>query len=789
MNWKSLLALGAALAFAPAASDAQVAFGTSATLVGDEVLVGEPHHELRPGLVYVFGATGDGWRVRQTLEAPGGTPGDRFGIRSVATGDEILVAATRADGGAGTVHHFRRSGNGWTHAGTLAPAGLGPADSLGSGLALEGDWAMVASIAAGGGRGAVHAFRRQGDGWVEHSTLVPGDLAGGDRFGASIAIDGEWALVGAPAKNDAAGLVYVYRWDETAEAWEQAGQLGAELGQPQAGLGTALAFRGGRAYIGAPALLAVGSVVEYVLDADDGSFSLESLLLPFQAGPGTQFGTDVALSGDRLLVGAPGAGRGGRAFVYEWDAGREEWTETTALTADGLGRGDQFGATVAVDGDRAVVAALQQDFGAGAAFLLTASGDGWTVGDRLVSDVAAVASITGEEVACSDEGVASLFDCSEVDMLSFLPVGELGAGRGVRVNDVWGWTDPQTGRDIALVGMTDQTAFVDVSNPYEPVYLGRLPLPADARPSTWRDVKVYEGHAYVVSDGAGEHGMQVFDLARLRGLDGSAPATFEADVVYDRIASAHNIVINEETGFAYAVGSSGGGETCGGGLHMIDIRDPKSPEFAGCFQDPTTGRSRTGYSHDAQCVVYRGPDEDYQGREICLGSNETALSIADVTDKAAPTAVAMATYPNVGYSHQGWLSDDHRYFFMNDELDETGGLVSSTRTLVWDLTDLDDPILATEHFADNQSSDHNLYVVGNTMYQSNYVSGLRILDISDPENPVQVGFFDTVPYGEDTPGFNGSWSNFPFFDSGVVVVTSGREGLFLLRPRDRNLIP
>ena len=227
------------------------------------------------------------------------------------------------------------------------------------------------------------------------------------------------------------------------------------------------------------------------------------------------------------------------------------------------------------------------------------------------------------------------------------PWGELGASRGIQANDLWGWTEPGTGREIALVGMTDRTAFVDLSNPVNPVLLGQLPLPEGAIASTWRDMKVYADHVFVVADGAGEHGMQVFDLGHLRGLEGTEPVTFSEDARYTRIGSAHNIVINEETGFAYSVGSNGGGETCGGGLHMIDVRDPKTPGFAGCFQDATTGQQRTGYSHDAQCVVYRGPDEDYVGREICLGANETALSIADVTDKSNPVAVSRASYPNV----------------------------------------------------------------------------------------------------------------------------------------------
>src|SRR5690606_22445875 len=103
-------------------------------------------------------------------------------------------------------------------------------------------------------------------------------------------------------------------------------------------------------------------------------------------------------------------------------------------------------------------------------------------------------AITGEELQCSDDGEAAVFACESVDLLSFLPLADMEAGRGVRTNDVWGWTDPETGKEIALVGMTDQTVFVDLSNPADPVYLGRLPLHEEANGSTWRDMKVYENH-------------------------------------------------------------------------------------------------------------------------------------------------------------------------------------------------------------------------------------------------------------------------------------------------------
>ena len=347
------------------------------------------------------------------------------------------------------------------------------------------------------------------------------------------------------------------------------------------------------------------------------------------------------------------------------------------------------------------------------------------------------------------------------------------------VSDLWGWTDPVTGTEWALVGHSSGTSFVGLRDPSDPFYAGVLPMTADASSSVWRDIKVYNNHAFIVADGAGPHGMQVFDLTQLRTVS-NPPVTFTASAHYDDIASVHNIVINEETGFAYAVGSNSGGESCGGALHMIDIRDPINPEFVGCFADANTGFSQTGYTHDAMCVVYKGPDAEYRGREICFGANETALSIADVSDKEAPVAIAATRYPLSGYSHQVWLDAAHEYLYMNDELDEFDAF-SQTRTLVWDVKDLDDPIVVTEFLGSTAASDHNLYVHGDFVYQSNYLAGLRILNIEDRENPREVAYFDVAPTDDNLPGFDGTWSNYPFFASGIIPVTSMNEGVFFLR--------
>ncbi len=397
----------------------------------------------------------------------------------------------------------------------------------------------------------------------------------------------------------------------------------------------------------------------------------------------------------------------------------------------------------------------------------------------------ALSAVAGDPVACQD-GSAAGFDCRNIDLLSFLPVESLGGGNGTELNDIWGWTDQQSGREYALVGRSDGTAFVDITDPVNPVVIGDLPS-HDSTRSVWRDIKVLNDYAVVVADnplgpdGMRLHGMQIFDLTRLRDVDhGAAPVAFDEDGLYDGFERAHNVAVNPETEFAYAVGT----ETCGGGLHMIDMKNPLEPTFAGCFAHQGSGRHGSGYTHDVQCVVYHGPDADYQGREICFGSNETHVSIVDVTEKDNPIPISLTSYPHVQYTHQSWLTSDQSYILLDDELDEySSSDVVNTRTLIFDVIDLDDPQLATEYIGESTSIDHNQYVVGDRSFQANYTSGLRILDISNILNPVEVAFFDTYP-ADDNVSFNGAWSNYPFFESGVVVVSSINEGLFVLNPVD-----
>eukprot|EP00118_Oscarella_pearsei_P024450 m.306099 g.306099 ORF g.306099 m.306099 type:complete len:445 (+) comp40967_c0_seq1:186-1520(+) len=367
------------------------------------------------------------------------------------------------------------------------------------------------------------------------------------------------------------------------------------------------------------------------------------------------------------------------------------------------------------------------------------------------------------------DGRSGDYECSNVDLLSFVPLEDLGSsGDG---NDIWGWTDPTTEREYAIVCTVDLTAFVDVTEPTEPKVLGSLPTKTFS--SLWRDVKVFNNHAFIVSE-ASNHGMQVFDLTQLRGLTPlpkGETRELEEKAHYPEFGNCHNIVGNEETGYMYCVGS----RTCRSGLHMVDVRDPDSPEFAGCFE-------QDGYVHDAQCVVYHGPDERYTGREVCFCYDEDTLTIVDVENKDSPVMLSRVPYNNNYYTHQGWLTDDQSHLLLDDELDELYGSNKNTRTLIWNVEDLREPRLTESFFSEKEASDHNLYIKGNYAYQSNYCAGLRVLDISAIREGQlkEVGFFDVAPYC-NAPGFQGSWSSYPYFASGTIVVNSIERGLFVLK--------
>ena len=743
------------------------AFGGQIVLSDGQIIVGEGGNTVRPGMVHIHERVDGEWTRTATLMAEDAEMADGFGTAVAVSGDEMLVTGNQG------LYRFMRQGGEWTAAGKLSGEGLSGDDAFGAVLALAGDLALVGAPGATGGTGTVHLYQRSGADWSRVGDVSLPEGQENDRFGSALALDGDHALIGAPGRSDGNGAAFVFRVHD--DGAEMVAELQAAGVAANDRFGAAVAFLHGLAFVGAPESAGAGAV--FAFEPDGEGWQQAGRWTPFDGiprqgrRPGSAFGVDMAATDGAVWVGSSQG-----IYVFELD-------EAGAVARVNRDRGTEigggFGSTVTAHGTLAAVGAPRADFGVGQVVVYE---DG-EVTAVLGSQPEEFDRVVGSEVSCVD-GRAGVWECSEVNLLSYLPVTELSGdgSRGLRSNDSWGWQDPETGRKYALVGLTDRSSFVDVTDPENPRVVGVLMMTEGANGSAWRDLKTFGNHVFIVSDAAGPHGMQIFDLTRLRAHTSGPPVFFDEDLVYDRIASAHNVVINTDIGHAYIVGAGGGGETCGGGLHIVDINDPLNPVFAGCFSDTETGRAGTGYTHDAQCLVYEGPDTEWVGRSICLGSNETALSIADVTDPANPVKISSAGYPNVAYSHQGWLSEDHRWFYMNDELDEIAGLVDRTRTIIWDVSDLSDPQVAGEFFSSEEASDHNLYIVGNLMYQSNYKAGLRVVDISEPLEPVEVGFFDTVPYGDNSAGTSGAWSNYPFFLDGTVISTGGAEGLFMLRP-------
>ncbi len=410
---------------------------------------------------------------------------------------------------------------------------------------------------------------------------------------------------------------------------------------------------------------------------------------------------------------------------------------------------------------------------------------------------------------CKGGVAAGIFPCHKVDLDSFTPLTDVEA---TFVNDVWGWQDPVSGMQVAIVGSFEGTIFMDVTDGVNPVYLGTLPSPVpDDFRNIWGDIRVHENTAYIGSEAvdfdgyfqsgvASGHGVQVVDLTQFRGR--SAPFEITETARLTDMTNSHNLSLNPETERLYVTGSVFFLNECStapyddifngeGGSIVYDVSNPNHPVFEGCLD-------ADGYNHDIQCVVYHGPDREFQGREICIGSNEDALTIYEVSDLDNEEILASVKYldfdywpdPEAGppsyYTHQGWLSEDHSYFFLGDELDEYSSGFPRT-TYIWDFADLRNPQVIEAYSDGNESIDHNMFVHRGLLYQSNYTSGLWIYDAwkADKGRLTMRGFFDVFPI-DDRTDFFGTWGNYPYFGDGKVIVTSSDEGIFVLNSRAKS---
>ncbi|MEE8154361.1 MAG: choice-of-anchor B family protein [Phycisphaerales bacterium] len=345
------------------------------------------------------------------------------------------------------------------------------------------------------------------------------------------------------------------------------------------------------------------------------------------------------------------------------------------------------------------------------------------------------------------------FPSENVELMSHIPLSGFPSNPS-NGNDCWGYVSA-SGREYALMGVRNAMVVVEITDPFNPVIVQSISHTS----GLWGDVKVYGEYCYVVNEAGG--GMDVIDLSNVDSGVVTLVQRFTGGV----LSASHNVAIDEDSGFAYLCGANFNG----GRIVAIDLADPENPVIAGQISS-----AQGAGVHDAQAVTYtKGP---FAGREIIFAAvGGTGLDIYDVTDKSNMFRMSRTTYPNLSYAHQCWASEDRQYLYLNDETDGVN------ETVIFDISDLDDPVVAGTYNSGVAATDHNLYVHDGFIYEAEYRAGLRIFDASDPLAPVQVGWFDTFP-ANDNSGFDGAWSVYPFFPSGIVIISDMNAGLFVVDP-------
>ena len=321
-------------------------------------------------------------------------------------------------------------------------------------------------------------------------------------------------------------------------------------------------------------------------------------------------------------------------------------------------------------------------------------------------------------------------------------------------NDIWGWVDPDTGTEYALVGLKTGVSIVDLSDPTDVQEIQFIP----GANSTWRDIKTWGSHVYVTNESS--NGLMVIDLSDINNITWYDWTPF-LDALNNNLRNCHNIYI-DEFGYAYLAGCNRNLSGFDGRPIVIDVfSDPGNPIFVGVVPN-TPGYDE--YSHD----VYARDNVLYSS-EIYEGN----LGIYDVSDKANITHLASQQTPR-GFTHNAWLNDAGDVVFTSDE--RPGAPIAAYD--ISDLTDIKklDEFRPVETLGENVIP-HNIHVWQDWLILSYYTDGGIIVDASRPENLIEVGNWDTFLGGSGS--FNGVWGAYPFLPSGLVLLSDIGTGLYV----------
>ncbi|MGB1241284.1 MAG: choice-of-anchor B family protein [Chitinophagales bacterium] len=322
---------------------------------------------------------------------------------------------------------------------------------------------------------------------------------------------------------------------------------------------------------------------------------------------------------------------------------------------------------------------------------------------------------------------------------------------GVVFNDIWGYVDEDS-REYAILGSTQYTHFIDITDPENPVEVERI---GGNSGSLWRDFKTYNHYAYGVAD-QGSATLQIFDLS---DLPNSVTKVYDSSAFF---AQSHNIFIDEPNARLYSVGTD---------VEDVIILDLSvSPENPTLLKQIDLGQ---GYVHD----LFVRDNVAY-----CSHIYTKKLFVYDFTDVDNPSILgSLTSYSNKGLNHSNWVSENGNVLVLADE-------TKNKAVKVVDVSDLSDIKEITTFKSTlegpnyTNSIPHNPFIYGNDyVFVSYYHDGVQLYDISDPENPFKSAYFDTDTLNANYNGSRGCWGVYPYLPSGNIIASDMRNGLFVIR--------
>jgi choice-of-anchor B domain-containing protein len=378
---------------------------------------------------------------------------------------------------------------------------------------------------------------------------------------------------------------------------------------------------------------------------------------------------------------------------------------------------------------------------------------------------------------------AGEFDCNRIDLLAHINLRTLGNSNS-RGNDIWGHVDLNDGREYALVGLTNGVSIVEVTQAETPRLVTFIP----SQQTVWRDLKTYQyfdetrrrwmSYAYITADAASV-GTMILDLnelpLRVQQVSSEMTDTSAHNIYISNVDYSTGVALTNKKAYMHVAGS----DKNGGAFNSYSLDNPTRPTAV-----YKSGGTRSLYSHDVSSLWIKD-DRRQQcvnpliDCDLLLDYNENEILLWDKTNNATPTQLSNTLYQYLSYVHSGWWTEDRKFITVHDELDEQRYSLT-TRVRFFSIDNLRQPQLAGEYIGPTAAIDHNGYTRGNRYYISNYERGLVVLDISNPRNPTEVGFFDTYPLN-NSASFNGAWGTYPFLPSGNILVSDINSGLYILR--------